>query len=64
MIASHTQRLGIAQPGVVCTSKKSKIAEHGGDTAADRNVPIVVSGAGAGAGHTVTRSVEHTAAPG
>ena len=52
--------IGIAQPGVVYTSKKSKIAEHGGDTPADRNVPIVVSGAGAGAGRTVTRPVETT----
>ncbi|MDT5029972.1 MAG: hypothetical protein QOC94_143 [Actinoplanes sp.] len=52
--------MGIAQSGVVYTSKKSKIAEHGGDTQADRNVPIVVSGAGAAAGRTVTQPVETT----
>ncbi|MFF5291039.1 alkaline phosphatase family protein [Paractinoplanes globisporus] len=52
--------IGISQPGVVYTSKKSKIAEHGGDNPADRNVPIVVSGANAAAGHRVTRSVETT----
>jgi phosphoglycerol transferase MdoB-like AlkP superfamily enzyme len=52
--------IGIAQPGVVYTSKKSKIAEHGGDTPADRNVPIVITGAGTTAGRAVTRSVETT----
>jgi hypothetical protein len=51
--------IGIAQPGVVYTSKKSKIAEHGGDAPADRDVPIVVSGAGA-ARRTVTGPVETT----
>ncbi|HEY0531132.1 MAG TPA: alkaline phosphatase family protein [Actinoplanes sp.] len=51
--------IGIAQPGVVYTSKKSKIAEHGGDTPADRDVPIVVSGAGA-TRRTVTGPVETT----
>jgi hypothetical protein len=51
--------IGIAQPGVVYTGKKSKIAEHGGDTPADRDVPIVVSGAGA-ARRTVTGPVETT----
>ncbi len=52
--------LGIARPGVVYTGKKSKIAEHGGDTPADRHVPIVVSGAGAGGGRTVAEPVETT----
>ena len=52
--------LGIARPGVVYTGKKSKIAEHGGDTPADRHVPIVVLGAGAGGGRTVAQPVETT----
>ncbi|CAN5373068.1 alkaline phosphatase family protein [soil metagenome] len=34
------------QPGTVFTSKTAKIAEHGGDTPADRNVPLIVSGPG------------------
>jgi hypothetical protein len=38
--------IGIAQHGVVYTGKVSKIAEHGGDAADDRDVPLVVSGAG------------------
>jgi hypothetical protein len=37
---------GVAQHGVVYTGGKGKIAEHGGADADDRNVPIVVSGAG------------------
>ena len=40
---------GVAQHGVVYTGKKAKIAEHGGADANDRNVPIVVSGAGVSA---------------
>jgi hypothetical protein len=52
--------VGLAQPGVVYTGKKSKIAEHGGNTDADRHVPILVAGAGVTAGHTVTRPVETT----
>jgi hypothetical protein len=51
--------IGIAQPGVVYTAKKSKIAEHGGDAPADRHVPIVVSGAGVARG-TVDTPVETT----
>ncbi|KAA0022361.1 alkaline phosphatase family protein [Antrihabitans cavernicola] len=39
------------QPGTVFTAGKSKIAEHGGVAADDRNVPLVV--AGATGGHTV-----------
>ncbi len=35
--------LGIAQTGVVYTGGTSKIAEHGGASADDRDVPIVVS---------------------
>lgn len=40
--------VGIAQRGVVYTGGVGKIAEHGGDAPADRHVPLVVSGAGAG----------------
>jgi hypothetical protein len=36
--------LGIAQVGSVYTGKQAKIAEHGGDNPADRNVALVVSG--------------------
>jgi hypothetical protein len=36
--------LGISQVGVVYTGKKKKIAEHGGDNPADRDVALVVSG--------------------
>jgi hypothetical protein len=35
---------GITQYGVVYTSKKAKIAEHGGAAADDRSVPLVISG--------------------
>lgn len=35
---------GVTQYGVVYTSKKSKIAEHGGAAADDRSVPLVISG--------------------
>lgn len=38
--------IGVTQPGVVYTGKKSKIAEHGGNAPADRDVPILVAGAG------------------
>ncbi len=45
---SHAPDLvGIARYGVVYTGNVKKVAEHGGDAAADRNVPLVVSGAGA-----------------
>jgi hypothetical protein len=44
---SHAPDLvGIAQYGVVYTGNVKKIAEHGGDAPADRNVALVVSGAG------------------
>jgi hypothetical protein len=44
---SHTPDLiGIAAPGVVYTGNVKKIAEHGGAAPADRDVPLVVSGAG------------------
>jgi type I phosphodiesterase/nucleotide pyrophosphatase len=38
--------LGIAQVGTVFTGHQSKIAEHGGANPQDRDVPLVVSGAG------------------
>jgi len=38
--------IGVTQLGVVYTGKKGKIAEHGGNAPADRDVPILVSGAG------------------
>ena len=37
--------IGIARPGVVYTGGVKKIAEHGGDAPADRDVALVVSGA-------------------
>ncbi|HWW01388.1 MAG TPA: alkaline phosphatase family protein [Candidatus Acidoferrum sp.] len=52
--------IGIAQYGVVYTGHKAKIAEHGGDHAEDRNVPILVSWPGAPGGTAVTRPVETT----
>ena len=38
--------IGIVQHGVVYTGGTGKIAEHGGNDPQDRNVPIVLSGAG------------------
>jgi hypothetical protein len=38
--------VGVAQYGVVYTGKKAKIAEHGGAAPDDRDVALVVSGAG------------------
>ncbi|MGX7678396.1 alkaline phosphatase family protein [Jatrophihabitans sp. DSM 45814] len=38
--------VGVVQPGVVYTGGVSKIAEHGGGTADDRNIALVVAGAG------------------
>jgi len=38
--------VGVSQVGTVYTGGKKKIAEHGGANPADRDVPIVVSGAG------------------
>jgi hypothetical protein len=52
--------IGIAQYGVVYTSNKSKIAEHGGDHLEDRNVPILVAWRGAAGGTAVTAPVETT----
>ena len=36
--------VGIGQHGVVYTGGVKKIAEHGGNDLADRNVPLIVSG--------------------
>jgi hypothetical protein len=52
--------VGISQYGVVYTGKKGKIAEHGGDHAEDRDVPIVVSGPGVASRGFVTAPVETT----
>ena len=49
--------IGIVQHGVVYTGNVKKIAEHGGDDPQDRNVPLVVSGAGVAAGTTDTTAV-------
>ena len=42
---------GVVTPGVVYTGGTSKIAEHGGASPTDRNVPIVVTGPGEGSEH-------------
>ncbi|MFC0433960.1 alkaline phosphatase family protein [Kutzneria buriramensis] len=52
--------MGVAQYGVVYTGKKSKIAEHGGAAPDDRDVALVVSGAGVHGHRTVDASVETT----
>jgi arylsulfatase A-like enzyme len=52
--------IGISQYGVVYTSHKAKIAEHGGDHLEDRNVPILVEWRGAVGGTAVTAPVETT----
>jgi hypothetical protein len=58
--ARHPDVLGIVQHGVVYTGGTSKIAEHGGADAQDRDVPLVVFGPTSGAGHTVSAPVETT----
>jgi hypothetical protein len=46
---SHAPDLfGVAQPGVVYTGGVKKIAEHGGAALDDRDVALVISGAGIG----------------
>src|SRR5256714_1482158 len=52
--------IGIAQHGVVYTGKKGKIAEHGGDAPADRDVPILVAAPGVNHGRQVDRPVQTT----
>ena len=49
--------IGITQQGVVYTGGKGKIAEHGGDAPADRDVPILVAAPGTGQRVTVDRPV-------
>lgn len=51
--------IGIAQHGVVYTGGVKKIAEHGGAAADDRNVALVVSGAGVHGGSS-SRVVQTT----
>ncbi|MCU6479967.1 alkaline phosphatase family protein [Arthrobacter sp. A2-55] len=58
--ARYPDVLGIAQTGVVFTGGHSKIAEHGGASADDRNVPLVVSGAGRAQVQQVSAQVETT----
>ena len=58
--ARYPDILGIAQTGVVYTGGKAKIAEHGGASADDRDVPLVVSGANDEHARTVTTAVETT----
>src|SRR5262249_15839638 len=52
--------IGIAQHGVVYTGKKGKIADHGGDAPADRDVPILVAAPGIDNGHSIDCPVETT----
>jgi hypothetical protein len=52
--------IGIAQHGVVYTSHKAKIAEHGGDDIQDRNVPILLVAPGGAHGKTNSSPVETT----
>jgi hypothetical protein len=51
---------GIVQHGVVYTGGTSKIAEHGGADSPDRNVPVVVAGAGVDGAQAVREPVETT----
>jgi arylsulfatase A-like enzyme len=52
--------VGIAKNGTVFTGGKSKIAEHGGAGAQDRNVPILISGPGVEHGRSNPTPVETT----
>ncbi len=52
--------LGIAQTGVVYTGGTKKIAEHGGASADDRNVPIVVAEPRAHGKQVIGKTVETT----
>jgi hypothetical protein len=52
--------IGLSQYGVVYTGGTAKIAEHGGDHPEDRNVPILVTWAGATPVLNVTAPVETT----
>jgi len=58
---SHAPDLiGITQHGVVYTGNVKKISEHGGDAPADRDVALVVSGAGVAHHSTDTTAVQTT----
>lgn len=58
---SHAPDLiGITQRGVVYTGKVKKISEHGGDAPADRDVALVLSGAGVAHHSTDTAAVQTT----
>lgn len=58
---SHAPDLiGIAQHGVVYTGGVKKIAEHGGAAADDRDVPLIVAGAGVVHGRVYAKSVQTT----
>ena len=52
--------IGIAQYGTVYTGGHGKIAEHGGNNPQDRDVPLVVSGAGIEGGEVNSSAVETT----
>jgi hypothetical protein len=52
--------VGTAKNGTVYTGGKSKIAEHGGAGAQDRNVPILISGPGVEHGRSNPTPVETT----
>ncbi|MGF7235153.1 MAG: alkaline phosphatase family protein [Frankia sp.] len=56
----HPDVFGVVSHGVVYTGGTKKIAEHGGSDPQDRDVPLVVSGAGATAGKVVGGPVETT----
>jgi hypothetical protein len=64
--ARYPDIFGLVTTGVVYTGGKSKIAEHGGASADDRNVPLVISTVGVSAdrddrrSHTVGSLVETT----
>ncbi len=52
--------VGIAQPGVVYTGGVKKIAEHGGAAPADRNVALVIAGAGIPHHRPITQTLQTT----
>jgi Type I phosphodiesterase / nucleotide pyrophosphatase len=52
--------VGLVQPGVVYTGNVKKIAEHGGDSTEDRDVPLLVAGAGVRHGQVVAQPVQTT----
>jgi Type I phosphodiesterase / nucleotide pyrophosphatase len=56
----HPDVFGIVTHGVVYTGGKAKIAEHGGADPQDRDVPLVVSGAGTASGKIDSHPVETT----